>query len=148
MILPLNVRQSNHAHATATCNVCHVTCSALKLPAALEAHYGWKITGTALLDKSEFSTKSALLDHFLSNLINTYVADVRHQLWSKLRSTNNLEVNELNIFCLLLSSGLDYIIEYLKESLSRKGFDKTSTYEFHRFLGIFNLLSSFNCLWS
>jgi hypothetical protein len=48
-------------------NVGHVTCSALKLPAVLKAHYGWSITGTALLDKSEFSTKSALLDNFLSN---------------------------------------------------------------------------------
>jgi hypothetical protein len=40
-----------------------------------------------------------------------------------------MEVNELNIFCLLLSSGLDYI---------------TSTNEFCRFLGFFCLLSSFN----
>ncbi len=69
--------------------------------------------------------------------------DVRHQLWSKLRNTD-LEVNELNIFCLLLSSGLDYIKEYLNESLSKKGFSKTSMYEFHHLLGTFYLLSSFN----
>jgi hypothetical protein len=55
-----------------------------------------------------------------------------------------LEVNKLNIFCLLLSSGLYYIIEYLNESLSKKGFSKTSTNEFCRFLGTFCLLSSFN----
>jgi hypothetical protein len=69
-----NVRQSNCARATAKHNFGHDTCSALKLPAPLEVLNGWTITGTALLDKSEFSTKSALLDNFLSNRINAYVA--------------------------------------------------------------------------
>jgi hypothetical protein len=115
----------------------------LKLPATLEAHYEWTLTGSTLLDKSEFSTKSALLDNFLSNRIDAHVADVRHQLWSKLRNTN-FEVIELQIFCLLLSSGLDNIIEYTKESLSKKGFNNTSTYEFRHFLGTIFLLSSLN----
>ncbi len=84
------------------------------------------------MDKLEFLTKSDLLDNFLSNRIDAYVVDVRHQLRSKLRNTD-MEVNELNIFCLLLPSGLDYTIEYLNESLSKKGFSKTSTYEFCRF---------------
>ncbi len=85
------MRQGSHAHATGKHNVGHVTHSALKLPAALEAHYGWTITGTVLLDKSEFSTNSALLDNFLSNQINAYVADVIHQLWSKLRNTDKCQ---------------------------------------------------------
>jgi hypothetical protein len=74
-----NVGKISHAHGTAKCNVGHVTRSAFKLPAALEAHYGWTSTGTALLDKSEFSTKSDLWDNFLSNRIDAYIADVRHQ---------------------------------------------------------------------
>ncbi len=96
------MRKIGRAHGTAKHNVGHDTHSSFKLHAALEAHYGWTFSGTALLDKSEFSTKSDLLDNFLSNLIDAYVADVRHQLWSKLRNTD-MEVNELNIFCLLLS---------------------------------------------
>jgi len=39
---------------------------------------------------------------------------------------------------------LEHIIEYLNESLSKKGFNKTSTHDFCRFLGTFMLLSSFN----
>ena len=108
------------------------------LPAALEAHNGWSIIGT-----SELSSKSDLLDNFLSVWINAYTAKVRLQLWAKLRN-NDLEVNELNVFSLLLSSRLDYLLEYLNESLARKGYNQTSTYEFRCFLGTFLLLSSFN----
>jgi len=95
---------------------------------------------TALLAESEFSTKSDLLDSLLSSQVNAYTSKVRQQLRAKLRN-NDLEVNELNVFSLLLSSGLDYIMEYLNESLARKGHNRTSTYEFRCFLV---LLSSFN----
>jgi hypothetical protein len=54
------------------------------------------------------------------------------------------EVNDLNLFTFLLSSGLEYIIKYLNESLTRMGLNKTSTHEFHWFLGILLLLCSFN----
>jgi hypothetical protein len=50
------------------------------------------LTGTALLDKSEFPTKTASLDNFLSNRINSYVADVRYQLWAMLRNTGILSL--------------------------------------------------------
>jgi hypothetical protein len=40
--------------------------STRKVPAALEAHKGWSIIGTAFLAESEFSTKSDLLDNLLS----------------------------------------------------------------------------------
>jgi hypothetical protein len=73
--------------------------------------------------QSEFSCKSALLNNFLSNRMNGYIADVKYQSQAKLRNAD-FEVNELNIFCLLLSSSLDYLIEYLNESLSRKAFNK------------------------
>jgi hypothetical protein len=61
------VRKIGRACATAKHNVGHVTPSSFKLPTALEAHYGWTFVGCALLDKSEFSTKSDLLDNVLSN---------------------------------------------------------------------------------
>ncbi len=54
------------------------------------------------------------------------------------------EVNDLNLFTFLLSSGLEYIIKYLNESLTRMGLNKTSTHEFRRFLGMLLLLSLFN----
>ena len=79
------------------------------------------------MNESEFSSKGDLLDNFLSAIVSNYVAEVREQLWSKHRN-NDLECNELNIFCFLLSSGLDYVMEYLNESLARKGLNKTITY--------------------
>ncbi len=106
-------------------------------------HQGWDYIGAVLLNESEFSSKGDLLDNFLSARVNNYVTEVREQLRSKLRN-NDLECNELNIFCFLLSSGLDYVMEYLNESLARKGLNKTITYEFRHFLGPFLLLSSFN----
>jgi hypothetical protein len=114
-----------------------------KLPAALQAHQGWDYDGAAILNESEFSSKLDLLDNFLSARVNNYVAEVRQQLQSKLRN-NDLECNKLNLFCFLLSSGLDHVMDYLNESLARKGLNKTTTYEFRRFLGSFLLLSSFN----
>jgi hypothetical protein len=98
-----------------------------KLPAALQVHQGWDYIGAVLLNESEFSSKGDLLDNFLSARVNNYVTEVREQLRSKLRN-NDLECNELNIFCFLLSSGLDYVMEYLNESLARKGLNKTITY--------------------
>jgi len=117
--------------------------SITRLPAALTAHSGWKIIGAAALEKLIFTSKSALLDNFLSIIINAYVTDVQQQLCSKLANVR-FEVNELNLFPSLLSSGLEYIIEYLTESLTRMGFNKTSTHELHRFRGTLMLLSSFN----
>jgi hypothetical protein len=134
------VRKNGCAYGTAKRNVGHVTRSSFKVPAALEVHYGWTFTSCALLDKSEFSTKSDLLDNFLSNQIDAYVADVSHQLRSKLRNTD-MEVNELNIFCLLLSSGLDYIIEYLDESLSKKDSARHKHMNFVNFVFFGNFLS-------
>jgi len=83
-----------------------------------------------LLNESEFLSRSDLFDNFLSDRVNNYVAEVRQQIQSKLKN-NHLECNELNLFCFLLSSGLDYVIEYLNESLARKGLNKITTYEFH-----------------
>jgi hypothetical protein len=54
------------------------------------------------------------------------------------------EVKDLNLFTFLLSSRLEYIIEYLNKSLTRMGLNKTSMHEFRRFLGTLLLLSLFN----
>jgi hypothetical protein len=93
------------------------------------------------LNESEFLSKGDLLDNFLSAIVSNYVAEVREQLWSKHRN-NDLKCNELNIFCFLLSSGLDYVMEYLNESLAKERIKQN----FHIivFLGSFLLLSSFN----
>jgi hypothetical protein len=63
-------------------------------------HQGWDFISAAL---SEFLSKGDLLDNFLSARVNNYVAEVREQLQSMLRN-NDLECNELNIFCFLFSS--------------------------------------------
>jgi hypothetical protein len=47
-----------------------------RLPATLTAHAGWKIIGTTSLDESIFTSKSALLDNFLTTRINDYIIDV------------------------------------------------------------------------
>ncbi len=114
-----------------------------RLPVALTAHAGWRLIGTANLDESLFTSKSALLDNFLTTRINDYIIDIREQLRLKLENVG-FEVNDLNLFTYLLSSGLEYIIEYLNESLTRMGLNKTSTHEFRRFIGTLLLLSSFN----
>jgi hypothetical protein len=121
----------------------NVSCTIPRLPATLMAHAGWKIIGTASLDESIFTSKSALLDNFLTTRINDYIIDIREQLCSKLENVG-FEVNDLNLFTFLLSSGLEYIIEYLNESLTRMGLNKTSMHEFRWFIGTLLLLSSFN----
>jgi len=90
-------------------------------------HKGWSIVGTAFPAESEFSTKSDLLDNLLSTQVNSYTAEVRQLLRAKLRNSD-LEVNELNVFSLLLSSSLNYILEYLNKSLARNGHNRTSIY--------------------
>lgn len=93
------------------------------MPAALTAHLSWAVIGSVALEKSSFPSKSALLDHFLSIRINNYITDIILQPHSKLANVG-CEVNKLNIFSLLFSSGLEYILEYFNESLTRKGFSK------------------------
>jgi hypothetical protein len=85
------------------------------------------LIGSVVLEDSYISSKSEMLDNFLSNQIDAYITYVQLQLHSKLANMG-FEVNELNIFSLLLPCGLDYILEYLNVSLSRKGFKKTSTH--------------------
>jgi hypothetical protein len=68
-----------------------------RLPAALTAHASWKIIGTASLEESIFTSKSALLDKFLTTRINDYIIDIREQLCSKLENVG-FEVNDLNLF--------------------------------------------------
>jgi hypothetical protein len=55
-----------------------------------------------------------------------------------------VEVNEVNIFCLLLTTAMDAIIEYTNESLASKGLLSMSYGEFHQFLVTLLLSSSFN----
>jgi hypothetical protein len=131
------------AGVEATAGTENVSRTIPRLPAALTAHAGWKIIGTASLDESIFTSKSALLDNFLTTRINDYIIDFREQLRSKLENVG-FEMNDLNLFTVLLSSGLEYIIEYLNESLTRMGLNKTSTHEFRRFIGMLLLLSLFN----
>jgi len=138
-----NCKASTVAGVNTTATNDNVSRSITRLPATLTAHLGWKIIGTAALEKSIFTSKSALLDNFLSIRINAYITDVQQQLCSKLANVG-FEVNDLNLFTFLLSSGLECIIEYLNESLTRMGLSKTSTQEFCRFLGTLMLLSSFN----
>jgi hypothetical protein len=131
------------AGVDATAGTENVSRTIPRLPAALTAHAGWKIIGTASLEESIFTSKSALLDNFLTTRINDYIIDIREQLRSKLENVS-FEVNDLNLFTFLLSSGLEYIIEYLNESLTRMGLNKTSMHEFRRFIGTLLLLGSFN----
>jgi hypothetical protein len=140
---PLATTVQKSTYRGGRCKVSDAPRDTRKVPAALEAHKGWSIIGTAHLDESEFSTKSDFLDNLLSAQVYAYTAKVRQQLRAKLRN-NDLEVNELNVFSLFLSSSLDYILEYPNELLARKGHNCTSTYEFRCFLGTFLLLSSFN----
>jgi len=138
-----NSKASTVAGVDATAGTENVSCTIPRLPAALTAHASWKIIGTVSLDESIFTFKSALLDNFLTTRINDYIIDVREQLRSKLENVG-FEVNFLNMFTFLLSSGLEYIIEYLNESLTRMGLNKTSTHEFRQFIGTLLLLRLFN----
>jgi hypothetical protein len=138
-----NSKASTVAGVDATAGTENVSCTIPRLPAALTAHASWKIIGTVSLDESIFTFKSALLDNFLTTRINDYIIDVREQLRSKLENVG-FEVNDLNLFTFLLSSGLEYIIEYLNESLTRMGLNKTSTHEFRQFIGTLLLLRLFN----
>jgi hypothetical protein len=112
-----NSKTSTVSGVDATAGTENVSRTIPRLPATLTEHAGWKIIGTASLDESIFTSKSALLDNFLTTRINDYIIDVREQLRSKLENVG-FEVNDLNLFTFLLSSGLEYIIEYLNESLT------------------------------
>jgi hypothetical protein len=102
-----NSKASTVAGVNATAGTENVPRTIPRLPATLTAHSGWKIIGTASLDTSIFTPKSALLDNFLTTRINDYIIDVQEQLRSKLENVG-FEVNDLNLFTFLLSSGLDF----------------------------------------
>ena len=53
------------AGVDATAGTKNVSHTIPRLPATITAHAGWKIIGTASLDESIFTSKSALLDNFL-----------------------------------------------------------------------------------
>ncbi len=80
----------------ATAGTENVSRTTPRLPAALTAHAGWNIIGTANLDESLFTSKSALLDNFLTTRINDYIIDIREQLRLKLENVG-FEVNDLNL---------------------------------------------------
>jgi hypothetical protein len=90
------------AGVDATAETENVSRTIPRLPAALTAHAGWKIIGTASLEESIFTSKSALLDNFLTTRINDYIIDIREQLCSKLENVG-FEVNDtcLLFYCLL-----------------------------------------------
>ena len=79
-----NSKASTVAGVNTTAGTDNVSQTINRLLAALSAHSGWKTPGTAALEKSIFTSKSALLDNFLSIRINAYIFDVREQLCSKL----------------------------------------------------------------
>jgi hypothetical protein len=60
-----NNKASTVASVNATAGTDNVSHTIPRLPVALTAHSGWKIIGTASLDESIFTSKSALLDNFL-----------------------------------------------------------------------------------
>jgi hypothetical protein len=71
-----NNKASTVAGVNATAGIENVSQTIPRLPATLTAHSGWKIIATASLDKSIFTSKSALLDNFLTTRINNYITDV------------------------------------------------------------------------
>jgi hypothetical protein len=72
-----NSKASTAVSVNATAGTENMSPTITRLPAALSAHSGWKIIGTASLDKSIFTSKSALLDNFLITRINDYITDVQ-----------------------------------------------------------------------
>ena len=59
-----NSKASTVAGVNATAGTENVSQTIPRLPAVLTAHSDWKIIATASLDKSIFTSKSALLDNF------------------------------------------------------------------------------------
>jgi hypothetical protein len=96
-----NSKASTVAGVNATAGTENVSQTIPRLPAALTAYSGWKAIAAASLDKSIFTSKSALLDNFLTTRINDYITDVQEQLCLKLENLG-FEVNYLNLFTFLL----------------------------------------------
>jgi len=71
-----NSKAATVAGVNATAGTENVSQTIPRLPAALTAHSGWKIIATASLDESIFTSKSGLLDNFLTTRINDYITDV------------------------------------------------------------------------
>jgi hypothetical protein len=87
-----NSKASTVAGVNAPAETKNVSRTIPRLPATLTAHSGWKIIGTASLDESIFTSKSVLLDNFLTTRNNdscdTQEGNVK-QLLSTLPRTNN-----------------------------------------------------------
>ena len=114
-----------------------------KPPAAMQAHQGWVVMPTIDLCDATYEYRTHLLDEILSVRLNNYITTIRGRLQEKLR-LHLLELNEVNIFTLLMSSSIDYILEYTNESITQSGLPKVSPQEFRRFMGTVLLSSTFS----
>jgi hypothetical protein len=109
----------------------------------MQAHQGWIAMPSIDLCDATHEYRTNLLDEILSARLNNYITTIRGRLQEKLR-LHSLELNEVNIFTLLLSSSIDYILEYTNESIVESGLPKVSPQEFRRFIGTVLLSSTFS----
>ena len=114
-----------------------------KPPAALQAHLGWTKMPNVDLQTSSFAMKNDLIDQMLSVRVQHYIKNIRSRLGEKLK-LNEMELTELNIFSLLMSSSFDFMLEYTNESMTQKGIMKATQAEFRRFIGTLLLSTTFN----
>jgi hypothetical protein len=115
----------------------------IQTPAALSAHKTWSLYSEDMLPEAiSFDMQSFFLDEMMTSRINGYVTSIRQKLSNKLQA-NLLEPTEMNLFLLLVSSGLVKVLEYTNESMIQQGFSSVSPSEFRRFLGTLLLSTTF-----
>jgi predicted RNA-binding protein (virulence factor B family) len=92
---------------------------------------------------SHFGNLMDFIDFLLGDRSQNYVNNLQKNLALKL-SLHSMEMNELNIFLLLISNAFDSLIEYTNESLNKKKLLPLSYGEFRKIIGTLLLSSVFN----
>jgi len=111
---------------------------------ALQVQRDWDIKSMDdFATSSHFGNLMDFIDFLLGDRSQNYVNNLQKNLALKL-SLHSMEMNELNIFHLLISNAFDSLIEYTNESLNKKKLLPLSYGEFRKIIGTLLLSSVFN----
>ncbi len=112
-------------------------------PVALQVQRDWDIKSMDdFATSSHFGNQMDVIDFFTMQLLPELCRQSTEKLALKLL-LHSMEMNELNIFHLLISNALDSLLEYTNESLNKKKLLPLSYGEFRKIIGTLLLSSVF-----
>ncbi len=101
-----------------------------QLPVALKQQQGWRVIDEDQFeDSADFEFQHVIVDKLLSHRAAQYAIHLSNTVRHKFQ-LHSLELTEVNVFMLLLSNALDFIMEYTTEGLNTKGLFPLSHVEF------------------